>query len=51
MRTGNIALMTEEDFTTPCVQGGRIVAADLTQSLGGEGVANSTDANRFRMRR
>src|SRR5919108_573510 len=32
----NIALMTEEDFTTPCDQGGRIVAADITSSLGGE---------------
>ena len=50
VRTGNIALMTEEDFTTPCEQGGRIVAADLTQSLGGEGVTNSTTANPFRMK-
>jgi hypothetical protein len=29
--------MTEEDFTEPCDQGGRIVAADITSSLGGEG--------------
>jgi len=29
---GNIALMTEEDFTEPCDQGGRIVAADITAS-------------------
>jgi hypothetical protein len=50
VRTGNIALMTEEDFTTPCKEGGRIVAADLTRSLGGEGATNSTDANRFRMK-
>jgi hypothetical protein len=46
---GNIALMTEEDFTEPCVQGGRIVAADITSSLGGEGATNSTPANPFRM--
>ena len=50
VRDGNIALMTEEDFTEPCDQGGRIVAADLTQSLGGEGATNSTDANRFRLK-
>jgi hypothetical protein len=35
-----IALMTEEDFTEPCDQGGRIVAADITSSLGGEGAAS-----------
>jgi hypothetical protein len=45
----NIALMTEEDFTEPCVQGGRIVAADITSSLGGEGAQNSTPEHPFRM--
>ena len=35
--------MTEEDFTEPCDQGGRIVAADITSSLGGEG-ADELDA-------
>jgi hypothetical protein len=45
----HIALMTEEDFTEPCDQGGRIVAADITSSLGGEGATNSTPANPFRM--
>jgi hypothetical protein len=49
VRTGNVALMTEEDFTTPCDQGGRIVAADITSSLGGEGATNSTPAKPFRM--
>jgi len=44
-----IALMTEEDFTEPCDQGGRIVAADITSSLGGEGAASSTPENPFRM--
>ena len=41
--------MTEEDFTTPCDQGGRIVAADITSSLGGEGETNSTPDDPFRM--
>jgi hypothetical protein len=45
----HVALMTEEDFTEPCDQGGRIVAADITSSLGGEGAANSTPAHPFRM--
>jgi hypothetical protein len=47
---GNIALMTEEDFTGPdCDDAGRIVAADITSSLGGEGATNSTPAKPFRM--
>jgi hypothetical protein len=45
----NVVLMTEEDFTTPCAQGGRIVAADITSSLGGEGETNSTPEHPFRM--
>ena len=45
----NIALVTEEDFTAPCRQGGRIVAADITSSLGGEGSTNSTPKHPFRM--
>ena len=35
----NIVLMTEEDFTEPCVEGGRVVAADITDSLDGEGAS------------
>jgi hypothetical protein len=46
---GNVVLMTEEDFTTPCDQSGRIVAADITSSLGGEPAVNSTPAAPFRM--
>jgi hypothetical protein len=49
VKKGNVALMTEEDFTTPCDQGGRIVAADITSSLGGEGATNSTPEHPFRM--
>ena len=47
---GNIVLMTEEDFTTPCDQGGRIVAADITDSLGGEPATNSTPAQPYRLK-
>jgi hypothetical protein len=46
---GNIALMTEEDFTQPCDQGGRIVAADITDSLGGVPATRSTPENPYRM--
>jgi hypothetical protein len=49
VKTGNILLGTEEDFTTPCGSSGRIVASDLTDSLGGEGAASSTRANPYRM--
>jgi hypothetical protein len=47
---GNVVLMAEEDFTEPCDQGGRIVAADITDSLGGEPASNSTQANPYRMK-
>jgi hypothetical protein len=49
VKKNHIALMTEEDFTEPCDQGGRIVAADVTSSLGGAGAANSTPEHPFRM--
>ncbi len=46
---GNVVIATEEDFTTPCDQGGRIVAADITDSLGGEPAISSTPQKPFRM--
>ncbi len=46
---GNVVIMTEEDFTGPCSASGRIVAADITASLGGEPATNSTPANPFRL--
>jgi hypothetical protein len=49
VRNGNVALMTEEEFQDDCDQSGRIVAADITSSLGGEGATNSTPAKPFRM--
>jgi hypothetical protein len=47
---GNIALMTEEDFTQPCTASGRIVAADITDSLGGEPATGSTPEQPYRMK-
>ena len=49
VRKGNVALMTEEDFTEPCDQGGRIVAADIAELIGGEGATNSTPEHPSRM--
>ena len=49
VKKGNVLIGTEEDFTTPCGQSGRIVAADITNSLGGEPAQQSTRANPFRM--
>jgi hypothetical protein len=49
VRHGNLVLMTEEEFTEPCDQGGRIVAADITDSLGGEPATNSRPARPYRM--
>ena len=49
VQDGNVVLMTEEDFTGPCSASGRIVAADITASLGGEPAANSTPASPFRL--
>ena len=34
VKTGNVLIGTEEDFTTPCRESGRIVAVDITDSLG-----------------
>ena len=46
---GNVVIMTEEDFTGPCSGSGRIIAADITASLGGEAATNSTPGTPFRM--
>jgi hypothetical protein len=50
VRTGNVLIGTEEDFTTPCDQSGRIVAVDITDSWGGEPAQNSTRAKPYRMK-
>jgi hypothetical protein len=47
---GNIALVTEEDFTSPCSASGRVVAVDITDSLGGEPALGSTPTQPYRMK-
>ena len=47
---GDIAIVTEEDFTGPCSASGRVVAVDLTDSRGGEPAVNSTPAQPYRMK-
>jgi hypothetical protein len=49
VKTGNVLIGTEEDFTTPCRESGRIVAVDITHSLGGEPAQNSTRTKPYRM--
>jgi hypothetical protein len=50
VKKGNILIGTEEDFTPGCTNQGRIVAVDLTDSLGGEPAQNSTRTNPYRMK-
>jgi hypothetical protein len=49
VRNGDVLIGTEEDFTTPCQESGRIVAVDLGDSWGGEAAQNSTRTNPYRM--
>ena len=49
VKNGNVLIGTEEDFTTPCQESGRIVAVDLTDSWGGEPAQNSTRTKPYRM--
>ena len=46
---GNVLVGTEEDFTRPCEQSGKIVLSDLTDSLGGEPASQSTLQDPYRM--
>jgi hypothetical protein len=50
VRDGNVLVGTEEDFTTPCQNSGRIVLSDLTDSWGGEAAQHSTLAHPYRMK-
>jgi hypothetical protein len=50
VENGNVLIGTEEDFTDPCEQSGRIVLSDLTDSWGGEPASKSTRANPYRMK-
>jgi hypothetical protein len=50
VKRGNVLVGTEEDFTRPCEQSGKIVLSELTDSWGGEGAASSTLQDPYRMR-
>ena len=49
VKRGNVLVGTEEDFTTPCEQSGKIVLSDLTGSWGGEPASQSTLTEPYRM--
>ena len=49
VRRGGVLIGTEEDFTEPCAESGRVVFSDISDSLGGEPAANSTPENPYRM--
>jgi hypothetical protein len=49
VKKGNVLVGTEEDFTTPCEQSGKIVLSDITDSLGGESAQQSTLSDPYRM--
>jgi hypothetical protein len=49
VKKGSVLIGTEEDFTTPCGQSGRIVSIDLTDSWGGEPAQQSTLTDPYRM--
>jgi hypothetical protein len=50
VKQGNILIGTEEEFTRPCEQSGKIVLSDLSDSWGGEPAANSSLAKPYRMK-
>ena len=50
VKTGNVLVGTEEDFTTPCGQSGKIVLSDITDSRGGEPAQQSTLDKPYRMK-
>ena len=50
VRRGNVLVGTEEEFTRPCEQSGKIILSDLTDSWGGEPAQRSTLENPYRMK-
>jgi hypothetical protein len=50
VKKGNVLVGTEEDFTTPCKESGKIVLSDITDSLGGEPASQSTLDKPYRMK-
>ena len=51
IKKGNVLVGTEEDFTEPCEQSGKIVLSDLTDSWGGEPAQRSTLTRPYRMKK
>jgi hypothetical protein len=49
VKKGNVLVGTEEDFTGPCEQSGKIVLSDLSDSWGGEPASKSTLDDPYRM--
>ena len=47
---GNVLVATEEEFNDDCASDGRLVFADITDSLGGEPALNSTPEQPYRMK-
>jgi hypothetical protein len=50
IRRGNVLVGTEEEFTRPCEQSGKIVLSDLTDSWGGEPASKSSLTAPYRMK-
>lgn len=50
VKRGNILVGTEEEFTRPCEQSGKIVFSDLTDSWGGEPASKSSLDKPYRMK-
>ncbi|MDA0138086.1 LVIVD repeat-containing protein [Solirubrobacter deserti] len=50
VKRGNVLVGTEEDFTQPCQNSGKIVLSDLTDSWGGEGAQQSRLDKPYRMK-
>ena len=49
VKKGNVLVGTEEDFTGPCENSGKIVLSDLSDSWGGEPAQHSTLDDPYRM--
>jgi hypothetical protein len=49
IKKGNVLVGTEEDFSTPCQNAGKIVLSDLTTSWGGEPASQSSLTKPYRM--
>jgi hypothetical protein len=50
VKSGNVLVGTEEEFTRPCQASGKIVFSDITDSWGGEPASKSTLTDPYRMK-